>query len=744
MTKTDKLKANNDLPEWHNFAVQIRERLFPTAGTTETGEVSQTASLTEGEQEFVEDYQAFWLDHRPENGQATVAPSISDQAAEKGADTSPKVKFDVETAILLGRMAETFHVASAAFLNATEPGRITVIEAGDAQATAQAVQMVQRGFFPAQRAESGQLAEGLLPGYLAVLAPDTADGIVSDSSRKIFLSRVAKALKSQHPLLLVVPSMADLSPDLRQILGKPICLAPASTEIILFALSLTHSVLDKAMRVALRKELPGDAQIRGASLEKILVAFREPTALRVAQKLAQAQGSTAKRPGIEALAGSEELEAVAHQIVNDLKAYAGGELNWADIPHGLILVGPPGTGKTYSIGCIAESTGASLIEATVGGWQAHGHLGDMLRAMRADFSRAKSMKPCIFFIDEIDGFGSRQSSDSHGGSYRRQVINEFLSLMDGASGTEGVLIIGATNHFAALDQALVRPGRFDRVIQIGLPGQNALEQQVRRHLGQDIAEADIPMLAKSFRGRTPADVAATARLARASARSQGAALEVRHVVDLLKANVAKSSDRDRIVALHEAGHAIVADVLRLGNVQELRLTEEGGLTLLRMNPSTDRLSALMARLAYQLGGFAAEQLIFGETSAGSGGQVDSDLAKATTLALMIERSSGLGLNRLVWEPAMMSDGCRPMAPDERKLVQCRLEAALSKATEVLQANKPCLLSLAAAFLDQRHMKAGEIGPHLPTNTKVKMHSEPIPIQTALPLDTTSFLEDFLS
>lgn len=724
--------VSNDLPAWHALAVQIQTRLYPTTGSSGDEKEVPAAALYEGEAEFLEDFNAYWFDHRPEKELAADAPGDLEKALTEAPAAVPVVPIDAETAVQIGRMAQTFHELPDVFLGARGPGRVTVIQTGDVSAMTRTKEMLERGLFPPLVEGSETLPKGQLLGFLKVLTPDITDGAVSDSSRRSFRGRVAKELKSQHPLVVVVPSPSDLLPDLGAALGKPITLAAATAETFIYALSLTHEVPDLAARIALRQELPDDVQIRSLTPEKILVAFRQSTALGVAANLKSASSSGAQRPGIEALVGTLELETAARQIVSDLAAYRRGELAWADIPHGMLLVGPPGCGKTYSVGCIAASAGVPLIEATVGGWQSCGHLGDMLKAMRSDFARAKSMQPVILFIDELDSFGSRQSADSHNSSYRRQVVNEFLALMDGAGGTEGVLVIGATNHFSALDPAIVRAGRFDRLVQLGLPTEQALLQQFRRLLNTEMTGVDIATLARAFRGRTPADVAGTIRLARGDARAQGTALTVQHVMALLDGQTSRSGEADHIVSVHEAGHAMIAAIFEIGSVEELRLTRDGGRTLVKLNPSTARLKALEDHLAYTLAGYTAELMIFGQTSSGSGGPSESDLAKATSICLTIERSSGLGANGLVWEPATANDGGRPMTQDERRLVQQRLQAAVHKASSILQAVKPQLLSLAKALLDQRHMTTVEIAQYLPTTKQVAVESLDQSTEAAIP------------
>lgn len=453
--------------------------------------------------------------------------------------------------------------------------------------------------------------------------------------------------------------------------------------------------------------------LKRAEQYQILAAFRQPDAISVAQSLSKILKSTQSPSGIETLRGTGELMHAAEQIVLDLQAFGRGELPWKEIPRGLLLCGLPGSGKTFVAGCIAASAEVGFVATTTGQWQSRGHLGDLLKAMRDDFARARALAPCILFVDEIDGLGSRQSADSHGQNYRRQVINEFLALVDGVEAAEGVMLIGATNHVEALDPALLRTGRLDRLIAVPLPDQRALEQLLRYHLQADLPDLDLSVLARLAKGSTPAAVAGAVRLARAQARAEKIILSGAHLSRQLRPEYDVLPEREWIVSLHEAGHAFACHLLSLGTVLEMRLDREGGLTRVHLTPITGTLQSIQNLLTFHLSGRAAEMVVLGQVTAGSGGDENSDLAKATALALQIERSLGVGANDLLWETANHSAQCRPMSISERHQVIGHLNAAHSNAVTLLQANKDSLVTLANRLAFERQLLEEEITPLLP-------------------------------
>lgn len=251
---------------------------------------------------------------------------------------------------------------------------------------------------------------------------------------------------------------------------------------------------------------------------------------------------------------------MARRIVADLKAFSEGTISWSDVPRGLLLNGQPGTGKTYAPQCVADASGLPFIAATVGEWQGKGHLGEMLKAMIATFDDAHRQAPCILLIDELDSIGDRKDTDSHARSYRRQVVNELLAQLDGVAGFEGVFFIGATNHSEDIDAALLRAGRLDMHVTLPLPDAVGIERIFRHHLGQD-GPADISPVVQAARGKTPADIAGAIRLARSAARADGASLGLAHLIASVSAAKVADTPLARRIAVHEAGHAMIAHLL---------------------------------------------------------------------------------------------------------------------------------------------------------------------------------------
>src|SRR3546814_617433 len=161
-----------------------------------------------------------------------------------------------------------------------------------------------------------------------------------------------------------------------------------------------------------------------------------------------------------------------------------GGLRWEDVDCGVLLSGPTGVGKTMFAGALARTCGCPLVSASLGEWQAAGHLGDLLKAMRRTFDEARKCAPCILFIDEIDSFGDRAAFDRHHRDYGIPLVNAFLEELDGVRGRAGVVVVGATNDPERIDPAIRRPGRLDRTIELGLPDAEALQERSEEHTSE--------------------------------------------------------------------------------------------------------------------------------------------------------------------------------------------------------------------------------------------------------------------
>lgn len=197
-----------------------------------------------------------------------------------------------------------------------------------------------------------------------------------------------------------------------------------------------------------------------------------------------------KKPvlAVETLAGFGQARSWALNLKSDLDLWKHGSLPWSEISSRLLLSGPPGTGKTTFAKALCNSLQVPLISTSVGDWLEPGYLGDVLQLMTGSFKFAEQHAPAILFIDEIDNIGTRGSSSSQGrfDEYWASLVNRMLTLLDGVVKTEGVIVVGATNRPDKMDAALLRSGRLETQVAIGLPDVPALTQILRHHLGSDL------------------------------------------------------------------------------------------------------------------------------------------------------------------------------------------------------------------------------------------------------------------
>lgn len=539
-------------------------------------------------------------------------------------------------------------------------------------------------------------------GELLILSPQPSEnlGIAKDAAR--FASVIGEALEQETPFLMVCAGHRALPDATARILPSAIRLAPLDADLVLALLHLRFEDGDAGSRDAFRTTLQPANMLARLGLDAVHAAFRAPTGLGIVQTLANQAAALVPPDGptLEHMTDDSEALRLARQIVADLRLSSEGKLAWSDCQHSLLLHGKPGTGKTYLARAMGGSSGVPIIMSSFARWQSHGHLGDCLRAMIETFNEAIAAAPCILFIDEIDAAGSRDSDEKQNRSYRRQVINGFLEQIDVAMRAQGVMLVGACNDVAALDPAILRPGRFDSICEVPLPGRAGVRAILERQLRDDLHPSELDDLVTAATGSTPAAIDGAIRAARSSSRFAGAPLKASNVINRLNNGAAPDRTLMWRIAIHECGHAITAVQRFMGNLVNVRLGTRDGHTLLQHDTGVGRLRDHKKVVTYTLAGRAAESIIFGSVGSGSGGQAKTcDLAIATQAALAMETSFGFGTSGLVWSPVQPKGEIKD--PVLRAAVRRTLDAAEAEARHILENHRVLLLEMAKDLMRHR-------------------------------------------
>ena len=345
------------------------------------------------------------------------------------------------------------------------------------------------------------------------------------------------------------------------------------------------------------------------------------------------------------VAGLDEEKAELEEIVDFLKNPKKYTDLGARIPKGVLLVGPPGTGKTYISKAVAGEAGVPFFSIS-GSDFVEMFVGVGASRVRDLFDEAKRNSPCIVFIDEIDAVGRRRGAGIGGGNdEREQTLNQLLVEMDGFGVNEGIIVLAATNRPDVLDPAILRPGRFDREVTIGTPDIKGREAVFRVHsknkpLGKDV---NLKILAKRTPGFTPADIENMMNEASLlTARRNGSEIHMEDLEEAItrviagpkKRSKVMSDKEKRLTAFHEAGHAVVmrstpgADPVH--QVTIMPRGRAGGFTM--QLPEEDKYYMTKGDMLYEiqhlLGGRVAEAIVMGDISTGA----SNDLERATKIA----------------------------------------------------------------------------------------------------------------
>lgn len=454
---------------------------------------------------------------------------------------------------------------------------------------------------------------------------------------------------------------------------------------------------------------------------------------------ARLYGNEKKKVLFTDVAGNEAAKQDLTEIVDFLKSPKKYEKLGAKIPRGVLLAGDPGTGKTLMARAVAGEAGVPFFSIS-GSEFAEMFVGVGASRVRDLFAKAKKNAPSIIFIDEIDAVAHKRDARGGAGREDEQTLNQILVEMDGFDNDTGVIVMAATNRVDMLDKALLRPGRFDRHVNVTLPERKDRVDILKVHFkNKPVADdVDLDALAAKTAGSSGADLANIANEAAISAarnnRKQVTNADVTEAFERVaigperKSKVMNDQER-KITAYHEAGHAIVGHVLPdsdpVHKVTIIPRGRTGGVTWFL--PPEDRsyksVYELKDVLARAMGGRVAERMILGTDGITTG--ASSDLQNVAELAREMVAKEGMGakLRDQVFntdEVNFFGDRAKIYSEKTSEIIDAEIEAlnkeANARAEAVLKANKKYLDALAAALLEKETLEEKEVAAILKGTT----------------------------
>lgn len=433
------------------------------------------------------------------------------------------------------------------------------------------------------------------------------------------------------------------------------------------------------------------------------------------------------------VAGQEEAKESLLEIVDYLHDPKKYSAIGAKLPKGVLLVGPPGTGKTLLAKAVAGEAGVPFFSIS-GSEFVEMFVGMGAAKVRDLFKQANEKAPCIIFIDEIDAIGQKRNTSGLGGNdEREQTLNQLLSEMDGFDGTKGVVILAATNRPEILDSALLRPGRFDRRIQVELPDLQGREAILRVHARNIVTEGDINygIIAKMTAGASGAELAnivneaalRAVRMGRKSIKQEDLEESVETVIaGAQKKNSVLTVQDKKVIAYHEVGHALVA-ALQTNSAPVTKITivphtsgalgytmqvEEGNKVLMSKQE-------ILNKIATYTGGRSAEELIFGYENVTTG--ASNDIEQATRPARSLVTRYGMTddfdmvATETVQNQYLGGDTSLICAQETASRIDIRVveivKEAHKKAYELLKENKSKLNKIAEYLLEKETITGEE-------------------------------------
>lgn len=451
---------------------------------------------------------------------------------------------------------------------------------------------------------------------------------------------------------------------------------------------------------------------------------------------AKLYGPDKKRVTFKDVAGNESAKQDLEEVVDFLKEPKKYEKLGAKIPRGVLLAGDPGTGKTLMARAVAGEASVPFFSIS-GSEFAEMFVGVGASRVRDLFAKAKKNAPSIIFIDEIDAVAHKRDARGGAGREDEQTLNQILVEMDGFDNDSGVIVIAATNRVDMLDKALLRPGRFDRHVNVTLPERKDRLEILNVHFKNKPVNKSVNLdaLAAKTAGSSGADLANIANEAAITAAREGhkeitndditEAFERVAIGPERKSKVMNEQER-KLTAYHEAGHAIVGHVLPnsdpVHKVTIIPRGRTGGVTWFL--PPEDRsyksIYDLKDILARAMGGRIAEKLVFGPEAITTGASSDLQHVAQLSKEMIVEEGMGKQTRNLVFPDGetgyyTISTG-KPYSEKTAELIDLEVKAlsdeAAMRAEAVLKANGPVLDKLAEALLKQETLEEKELAPIL--------------------------------
>jgi len=512
-----------------------------------------------------------------------------------------------------------------------------------------------------------------------------------------------------YPVVAIAPDRAWLSPLLVAAADHILAIPPLDAAQVALAIRVwcgrrTRAVLE-----------PGD--LSGLDLPDLAAALRPGTTpsacldrIRRASRARLGPVAGEAVTPLDRLTGYGEAHVWATRTVADIARVRRGEIP-ASTLEGAVLFGPPGTGKTLLARSLAQASGVMVVETSVGAWFAGspGFLDSITKQIAQFCDRlalaARQDGCAIGFCDELDALPNRARMDERSASWWNPVVTYCLIRFESLR-KAGVILIGATNHLDTIDAALLRPGRFDRQFAIAPPDEAGRAGILRGHLGEDLAGIDLTPAARLSSGMTGATLAACVRAARSRAQAAGRPMQLADLLAEIAPAETRSPARLRGVALHEAGHALVAHRAGLTVVQVSTRSgsRHDGSTVLRLSDPTPDRAGLERQVVGLLAGRAADAVLGeGVTAAAS-----ADLREATRLLAALHASLGLGATlRAVVDQEHAAVLLRE-DPALAALVEADLRRLQGVAEGLVRADRAAILALVEALLARRILTGDEV------------------------------------